>query len=224
MPNNKKGFSGLSDLSSDLSQYDSFISTSSTEKDGESITEGNKTIRLETNRDDFKQLSSIAQRALDLERLAELARSKNDIEAAKSIFGELVDDLVPRTKHFIDGSDNKAFAYFAHGLVLRIAGMKEDAVEMYVQSLHYSPEIINTILEVTRCLGELGRVREALHYAKRAVEVEQDSAPAWGNLAMTNIQIGNRDEALSAIKKAIELDPKDPKNIYIYKNFERYFS
>jgi len=93
----------------------------------------------------------------------------------------------------------------------------------FERSLAVQPNAPNSLMEMTLCLGHLGRTAEAEKYARCAVEVEPQSAAAWGNLAMCLIQLGRKTDAREALDHALALDPADSKNKYIAANFERYF-
>ena len=218
---NKRGFSGLSGLSTDIERNFLSVEKQPTKRHPIKERAGSRPI-IETE-SDFQALSSIAKRVLELEKLADDARRIKDINSAKAIYSEIVNDLMPRAENLTKISQNKAFSFFVFGLVLRVSGMNKEAVTNFQASLEYAPNVINTLLEITKSLGELDRKEEALTYAKRAVSVDPESPAAWGNLAMSNIQLGNRNEAYSSLKKAIILDPDDPINNYIKKNFDRYF-
>lgn len=179
--------------------------------------------RESTQKSEHRAIVSIAESALKLEQEAEAARSSNNVKEGQKVYLELTNSLIPKAEALLNSSCNQAFALFTLGLVCRIAGMIEKASICFEQSLHMHSGSINTLLELTLVMGMLNRNKEALNYAKRSIEIAPRSAAAWGNLAMSNIQCGNKLEALNAITKALELDPEDCKNKYIYDNLDAYF-
>lgn len=163
--------------------------------------------------DEFHGIQGVAQRALELEGIADRARERRDIKAGEAVFAELTNELLPRANQAaLTSKYHPAFAHFACGLVLRVLGMLEEAIEQFRKSLSYSPDTLNTLLEITRCLGEADRPGEAKEYAQHAAEVDPSSPQAWGNLAMTLTQLKDESSARSAIKRALELSPEDSTN------------
>jgi tetratricopeptide (TPR) repeat protein len=162
---------------------------------------------------EFEKICDICQRALELEQLALDARERDDQQQLGSVTDELKSRLCPLIKSMVpQASFHAGFAHFALGLVLRILYEREAALEEFHRSLSYSPDAENTLLEVVRCLGELGREGEALPYALRCVEAAPESPGAWGNLAAVHMGLGQGEAALAAIERAIELDPDDQIN------------
>jgi len=189
---------------------------------GEKVFMGSPT--QEDRSKEFEQIQAIAHRTLDLDAMGERAKQRRDIKAGEAVFDELVNDLLPRAKQMtLQVKFHPGFAHFACGLVLRVLGQQEEAVEQFRTSLSHSPDTSNTLLEITRCLGESGNHSEARGYAQRAVEVEPSSPQAWGNLAMTLIQLGEKESARDAIGKALSLSPEDKVNRQIKAVFDHTF-
>ena len=182
-------------------------------------------LRMTTLQNEFEEIAAVINRALELDREADHARDTRDKDSSARIYEELLTVLAPRAERLVNTTqNNKAFAHFAYGVALRVLHLHEDAIAQLQQSLAIAPDEIDTLLEITVCLGKGGRLREAAQFARRAVRVAPNSAEAWGNLAMTLIQIKEKDSAFDAISKAMALDPANQKNRYILDNFHRYFS
>jgi hypothetical protein len=173
--------------------------------------------------EEFEAIQAIATRTLELDQLADKARSANDEKLGASVYGELMELSSSAEKLCLRAKFCCGFAHFAHGLVRRVLKRPQDAEVQFRKSLSYSPNVINTLLELTRCLSEQNRPADAEEFARRAVEVEPSSAAAWGNLAMNLIELRRREEARKAIDKAISLDPQDKINRYILEHFDGYF-
>lgn len=173
---------------------------------------------------DFDTIAAIARRALELEAIFERTEGTGDINRAKAAHEELLRELLPRARQLtLETRFHTAFSHFACGLVFRVLGMTEQAVEEYRKSLSRSPNTLNTLLEITRCLGELGDFHEAKKHAQHAVEVDHSSPQAWGNLAMTLIHLRDEEPAHRALRKALELAPEDEINRTIELAFKRVF-
>jgi tetratricopeptide (TPR) repeat protein len=153
------------------------------------------------------------------QRLARLDERK--VGALKK---SLQDRLLPEAERIANGPGlNMAFADFARGFVLRILKRLTEAEGSFRKANELQLGVINTLRETVRCLGEQGKHREALPFARKATEVGPEDAGAWGNLAMCLIQCGERAEARKAIDCAIALDPRGQLNRSICDNFENYF-
>ena len=185
---------------------------------------GRSAVTGETEAAVFTQLRKICHEALDLEAKSGPLKASNDLENAAAIFEELQGRLLPETVRIATGPGrNMAFAHFTRGLVLRILQQLPEAESALRRANELQPATLNTLREIVRCMGEQGKHREALPFARQATEVGPMDSGAWGNLAMCLIQCDERAEARRAIDFAIDLDPQDPINRYIRDNFERYF-
>ena len=157
-------------------------------------------------RDLFHRVLAEEQRATD-PRTAEAS-----LQTLQSLLGE-VEVLTGGAGHEM-GS-----AHYVRGLVLRIMGNYEDASRSLMTAAELVPDDINTLLELVLCLGELERHQEALPFARRGVEVAPANAGAWGNLAITLLFCGEREEGRLAIERALELDPEDQINRAVLRRF-----
>ncbi len=181
-------------------------------------------VRPDIEAETFMVLEGIMREALSLESKGEKARAVGDKNGNMAIHERLLCGLLPQACRIMEGpGSHVAFSYFVVGLIYRALAMPENAEPMFKKSLAIQPHELNTLLELTYCLGEQNRFHEALAYALQAVDVSPESASAWGNLAMCHIQCGNKQEARKAIDHALSLDPQDRKNRYIDDNFDRYF-
>ena len=171
----------------------------------------------------FSEIDALVGRAFAAEEELFMARDAQNAEAEEAVRNELTQDLLPRAEQLLVTSDEKAAAHYAHGVVLRICGQLEDAEAAYLQSLEIAPDAVPALMEMTICLCELNRPGDAEPYAQRAVELETNSATAWGNLAMLHIQRGDRRNARLALDQALSIDPKNAKNQEIDERFEDFF-
>ena len=48
--------------------------------------------------------------------------------------------------------------------------------------------------------------------ARKSVEIFPNTAASWGNLALALSKLGKKSEAKEAIRRAIQLEPNDPRN------------
>ena len=160
----------------------------------------------------------------EVQGIDEKVNASVDEHGRKSLFHRLDGELLPYTQAVIArGGSQAAFAYFARGLILRVLNHQPEAELAFRQCNDLMPDVINTLLELVRCLGKQGKHDEALPFARKAVEVEPEGAAAWGNLASCLVDCGQREEARRAIEFAITLDPDDPINRYIRGKVEKSF-
>ena len=173
---------------------------------------------------EFEDIEAVVKRALELDEQGNRARKHNDQKSGEAVYEELTAELLPKVEGLTMRSQyHPGFAHFAYGLVLRVLLRREEAEAQFRKSLSFRPGLINTLLELTRCLGEMERPAEAEPYAREAVEVSPDSAAAWGNLAAVLIALKDREGARAALDKALLIDPADTINRQIADGFETCF-
>ena len=170
------------------------------------------------------RLETICQEVLKVEARIQPLQALKDEQGLLPLFNRLNQELLPVATQIMEGAGRQmSFAHFTVGLILRILHRRDEAEQAFRKANELQHGMINTLRELVRCLGEQDKHREALPFAREAVEVAELDAGAWGNLAMCLIQCGERAEARRAIDEAISLDPQDPINRYIRDNFESYF-
>lgn len=172
----------------------------------------------------FTRLEGLNREVMAIEARMQPLLERRDEKGLATLFDRLSGDLLKLVKQIAEGAGREmAFAHFTLGLILRILRRQEEAEREFRKANELQPGVINTLLELVRCLGEQGRHQEALPFARQAIEAAPVDTGAWGNLAMCLIQCGEREEARRAIDYAIQLDPEDSINNHIRDNFESYF-
>ena len=102
-------------------------------------------------------------------------------------------------------------------------GRYEEATIYFRACLITASENLSLLLELTLCLGEQGYTDEAREIALKSVKVAPDSAEAWGNLAGSSLQLGLRDDARTALDRALDIDPNNVINRNLDDAFESLF-
>lgn len=172
----------------------------------------------------FEEINNLVNHTLSLYELSNEAKNSNNQELGGEIYEELLTVLIPKAESLIALNDEyQALSHFALGLILRVLNIYENAILEFQKSLTIEPNMFNSLLEITLCLGQTGKHILAEEYARKAIAIDSESSAAWGNLATTLIQNNIRKEGFDAICKAVKLDPEDSKNRYILTNFHRYF-
>ena len=191
---------------------------------GKEVFTGRPTIAGEGEPVLFTRLETICQEVLKVEARIQPLQALKVEQGLLPLFNRLNQELLPVATQIMEGAGRQmSFAHFTVGLILRILHRRDEAEQAFRKANELQHGMINTLRELVRCLGEQDKHREALPFAREAVEVAELDAGAWGNLAMCLIQCGERAEARRAIDEAISLDPQDPINRYIRDNFESYF-
>ena len=167
----------------------------------------------------FIALQAIIHEALQLDAGMVPLRALGDSIGLVPLIGKLEGELLPRALQWTEGETRQmAFPHFVVGVIYRILGNRQQAEPFFMEANRLQFGVLDTLLEIVRCLGEQGRAQEALPFAREAVEVAPLDAGAWGNLAMCLIQCGEREEARRALHEALLIDPADPINRTIRDN------
>jgi len=191
---------------------------------GKEVFTGRPTIAGEGEPVLFTRLEKICHETLKIEAQMQPLQALKDEQGLLPLFNRLNQELLPAAMQILKGTGRQmSSAHFTVGLILRILDRRAESERAFRKANELQRGAICTLRELVRCLGEQGKHREALPYAREAVEVHPLDAGAWGNLAMCLIQCGEREEARLSIDEAIALDPQDPINRYIRDNFESYF-
>src|SRR5882762_6035964 len=75
------------------------------------------------------------------------------------------------------------------------------------RALALEPGVPANVITAAGTAKYLGRLDEALHLSRRAVDLDPLNAESWESLAETEFYIGRLDEAAANAKKALELNP-----------------
>ena len=131
-------------------------------------------------------------------------------EALVKRLQQKISDLAGRADRFfeVQGGHSSLAAYVA-GLGLRIIGDWPAATDRFLKVLELSPTNGDAWLELSWCLAETENWAECEMAARRGTEFFPETGAVWGNLAFALEKLGRPDEALSAARTALRLDPDD---------------
>ncbi|MEN8005665.1 MAG: tetratricopeptide repeat protein [Candidatus Krumholzibacteriota bacterium] len=93
-------------------------------------------------------------------------------------------------------------------LLLNRNGFKE-ALPLFTTALEVNPRLVGSALNAGVCQMRLGRPADAVDSFRRAVSLDPDRFEGWVNLAAAYQGSGNRQGAVSALKRALEIRPRD---------------
>ena len=98
----------------------------------------------------------------------------------------------------------------ALGALLRRNGRLEEAASVYEQYLEDDPINVDILVEHGICESDLDEFELAVERFELAISLEPDHAGAWYNLAITLYRMGQPEDAMSAMDKALQADPESP--------------
>lgn len=103
-------------------------------------------------------------------------------------------------------------AYFACGIAERRRERWRAAHDAFAEALRVSPGCTPAHMEIVAACVALSDSESAIAHARRACELEGESARTLAVLATALLAAGQRDEAAQAIDKALALDASDEAN------------
>lgn len=113
-----------------------------------------------------------------------------------------------------NGKRYRAAAYAQLGIDLHDRGRFEPGLEAFRRALALEPERVRALRGVALCLSQLGKAKEALAYAERAVELARDPGLAYSTLGLVLHRLGRGEEAEKAFALGIKNTPDDYRVYY----------
>lgn len=127
-----------------------------------------------------------------------LAASGNVLSSLE--FFKAARDLNPR---------NPVFS-FNHANALRLAGKLPDAIDAYTKTLQLAPDFMEARQNIAAILMEQSQEKLAIPHLKILTSNSSSNASYWAALAKAYVVVGNIDDALLILDKAIRHFPKNP--------------
>jgi tetratricopeptide (TPR) repeat protein len=158
---------------------------------------------LPSSRDAFR-------RAIEAEASGSLAHY--NLGAVLERLGE-EDEAEGCYRHALTAEDQPGPMYEAAaalGALLRRNGRLEEAAGVYEQYLDDDPINVDILVEHGICQSDLDEFEQAVERFELAISLEPDHAGAWYNLAITLYRMGQPDDAIAAMDKALQADPESP--------------
>jgi tetratricopeptide (TPR) repeat protein len=165
-----------------------------------------------TEEDYDRKLREMGNYLWELEQEADLASQRGD-ESAVAERETQIQRIGKKADAFsqMDGY-HQALAFYVAGLANRMVREWETAAARFLDVLEITPTNGEAWLELTWCLGEMGKWEESEMAARKSTEFMPNSGAPWSNLAIALHRLGRGTEAEAAIKKALDLEPDDPRN------------
>jgi tetratricopeptide (TPR) repeat protein len=164
-----------------------------------------------------EKLREIGNYLWDLEQEADLASAHGNQALVDQIEAKILTQA-KRAESFLQiQGDHQVVAAYVAGLGYRMVRRWSEATDHFLSVLEQSPVNGEAWLELTWCLAEQGKWPECEMAARKSTEIFPNTTASWGNLAMALNQLGRTSEAGEAIRRAIELDPTEPRNQEILK-------
>ncbi|MEM9453844.1 MAG: tetratricopeptide repeat protein [Myxococcota bacterium] len=98
----------------------------------------------------------------------------------------------------------------ALGALLRRNGRLDEAAAVYEAYLDEDPINVDILVEHGICLSDLDEFDLAVERFELSLTLEPEHAGAWYNLAITLYRMGQPDDAMGAMDKALRADPDSP--------------
>lgn len=103
-------------------------------------------------------------------------------------------------------------AWFAVGIAERRRARWRAAREAFEDAIRIAPGCTPVHMEIVSALVALGDAETAIRHARRACELEGETARTLSVLATALLAAGKREEATNAIDRALEIDATDEAN------------
>lgn len=87
--------------------------------------------------------------------------------------------------------------------------MMDSAAYWYQKTLEIKPKERKACFGLGYINNSLGKYQEALPYLQQALESENTYVAAWVEIGYTYYKLGNNDQAVTSLKRALELNPKN---------------
>jgi TolB-like protein len=117
---------------------------------------------------------------------------------------------IAESEHALQLDRNLAPAHFAIGLAKVFIGRAEETEAHIAEALRLSPRDTAAYIWMTTAGSaklHLGRCEQAAGLFRRAIEANRNNPPAYLNLAAALAQLGRLDEARSAVRAGLTLNP-----------------
>ncbi|MBN9311716.1 MAG: hypothetical protein BGO40_09100 [Chryseobacterium sp. 39-10] len=110
----------------------------------------------------------------------------------------------------------QSFTYYKIGLCYKESKQPVLALNAFQKSLRDDPQFYLSMMEQSYIYEEMGGMKEALHFAKEAVSLNENNLDYQKRLAFLYIDSGKYEESLECLKKLVDYEPQRFYNWYAY--------
>ncbi|WP_332018692.1 tetratricopeptide repeat protein [Kaistella sp.] len=110
----------------------------------------------------------------------------------------------------------KSFTFYKIGLCYKENKQPVLALNAFQKSLRDDPQFYLSMMEQSCIYEEMGSMKEALHFAKEAVSMNDNNLDYQKRLAFLYIDSGRFEESLVCLKKLVDFEPNRFYNWYAY--------
>ncbi|KMQ66653.1 hypothetical protein ACM46_03815 [Chryseobacterium angstadtii] len=110
----------------------------------------------------------------------------------------------------------KAFTFYKIGLCYKAQKQSIMALNAFQKSLREDPQFYLAMMEQSYLYEEMGGMKEALHFAKEATQLNDSNLDYQKRLAFLFIDSGRFEESLTCLKKLVDAEPSRFYNWYAY--------
>jgi predicted Zn-dependent protease len=151
----------------------------------------------------------MAQEGLLLEHQLMTGYALDNESERRRIFNRL-EELLGEIDAVVDDPERTApELWHARGIVTRLLLRPAEAERAFFEAARQAPFELSPWLELTRVRAEQGKLALAEEAARKAVGINNQSAPAWANLAAVLMEMDSPQDALAAAEKALAIDAED---------------
>lgn len=110
----------------------------------------------------------------------------------------------------------KSFTFYKIGLCYKENKQPVLALNAFQKSLRDDPQFYLSMMEQSYIYEDMGGMKEALHFAKEAVSLNENNLDYQKRLAFLYIDSGRFEESLECLKKLVDYEPQRFYNWYAY--------
>jgi tetratricopeptide (TPR) repeat protein len=173
-----------------------------------------------SSRDCDLKLREMGNYLWELEQESDLASAEHNLSKLSTL-NEQIRKVVTKAEGLaaLPGY-HQILGIYVVGLGYRMLQMWPQAADKFREVVEHNATNGEAWLELTWCLSEMNDHEGAAIAAKRSIEIFPKAAAAWGNLALALDRLGRTWEAQEALRRAVQLDPHDPRNEQIRQQLE----
>ncbi len=119
-------------------------------------------------------------------------------------------------QEMLDLEYTKSFTYYKIGLCYKENKQWVQALNAMQKSVRDDPQFYLALMEQSFIYEEMSAMREALHFAKEAVSLNENNLDFQKRLAFLYIDAGKFEESLDCLKKLVDYEPSRFYNWYAY--------